>query len=129
MQEEVVLVSRRGRVGIITLNRPQLLNALNDEVMDRLGAALLAFDADGAIGTIVIEGSPRAFVAGADIAVMANWTYSDVYNSSFITRNWETIRQIRKPVIACVAGLALGGGCELALSCDLVVAGRSAKFG
>ncbi len=129
MQEEVILVSRQDRVGIITLNRPKVLNALNDELMDRLGAALIAFDADQAIGVIVIEGSSRAFAAGADIAVMANWTYSDVYNSNFITRNWETIRQIRKPVIASVAGLALGGGCELALSCDVIVAGRGAKFG
>ena len=129
MQEEVILVSRQDRVGIITLNRPKVLNALNDVLMDRLGAALIAFDADQSIGVIVIEGSSRAFAAGADIAVMANWTYSDVYNSNFITRNWETIRHIRKPVIASVAGLALGGGCELALSCDILVAGRSAKFG
>jgi len=129
VQEEVILVSRQDRVGIITLNRPKVLNALNDVLMDRLGAALIAFDADQSIGVIVIEGSSRAFAAGADIAVMANWTYSDVYNSNFITRNWETIRHIRKPVIASVAGLALGGGCELALSCDILVAGRSAKFG
>ncbi|MEI2736343.1 MAG: enoyl-CoA hydratase-related protein [Rhodoblastus sp.] len=128
MQEDVVLVEREGRVGIVTLNRPKVLNALNDEVMDRLGAALLALDADEAIGVIVIAGSARAFAAGADIAVMAEWTYSDVYNSNFVTRNWETIRQVRKPVIASVAGLAYGGGCELALSCDIIVAGRSAKF-
>lgn len=129
MQDHVILTARENRVGIITLNRPKVLNALNDELMDELGAALTAFDADESIGAIVIEGSSRAFAAGADIAVMANWTYSDVYNSNFITRNWEAIRQVRKPVIACVAGLALGGGCELALSCDIVVAGRSAKFG
>jgi len=128
VQEDVVLVEREGRVGIVTLNRPKVLNALNDEVMDRLGAALLALDADEAIGVIVIAGSARAFAAGADIAVMAEWTYSDVYNSNFVTRNWETIRQVRKPVIASVAGLAYGGGCELALSCDIIVAGRSAKF-
>ena len=128
MQEDVILVEREGRVGIVTLNRPKVLNALNDEVMDRVGAALLALDADEAIGVIVIAGSARAFAAGADIAVMAEWTYSDVYNSNFVTRNWETIRQIRKPVIASVAGLAYGGGCELALSCDIIVAGRSAKF-
>jgi len=128
VQEDVILVEREGRVGIVTLNRPKVLNALNDEVMDRLGAALLALDADEAIGVIVIAGSARAFAAGADIAVMAEWTYSDVYNSNFVTRNWETIRQVRKPVIASVAGLAYGGGCELALSCDIIVAGRSAKF-
>ncbi|MFO1134646.1 MAG: enoyl-CoA hydratase [Rhodoblastus sp.] len=128
MQEDVVLVEREGRVGVVTLNRPKVLNALNDDLMDKLGAALLALDADDAVGAIVIAGSPRAFAAGADIAVMAEWTYSDVYNSNFVTRNWETIRQIRKPVIASVAGLAYGGGCELALSCDIIVAGRSAKF-
>ena len=129
MQDDVLLVERRGRVGVITLNRPKVLNALNDALMEALGAALIAFDADADVGAIVIAGSQRAFAAGADIAAMADWTYSDVYNSNFITRNWETIRQIRKPVIAAVAGLALGGGCELALSCDIIVAGRSAKFG
>ena len=129
MRNDVILIRREGRIGLITLNRPKVLNALNDELMDKLGAALVAFDADASVGAIVIAGSPRAFAAGADIAAMANWTYSDVYNSNFITRNWETIRQIRKPVIASVAGLALGGGCELALSCDIIIAGRSAKFG
>lgn len=129
MPEDVILTARDGRVGIITLNRPKVLNALNDDLMNALGAALTAFDVDETIGVIVLEGSARAFAAGADIAVMANWTYSDVYNSNFITRNWEAIRQIRKPVIASVAGLALGGGCELALSCDIIIAGRSAKFG
>ncbi|HRY03521.1 MAG TPA: enoyl-CoA hydratase [Beijerinckiaceae bacterium] len=129
MQDHVIITARENRVGIITLNRPKVLNALNDEVMNALGAALTAFDADDSIGVIVIEGSSRAFAAGADIAVMANWSYSDVYSSNFITRNWETIRQVRKPVIASVAGLALGGGCELALSCDIIVAGRGAKFG
>lgn len=129
MQDKVVLIEREGRVGVVTLNRPKVLNALNDEVMDELGAALLDLDADDAIGAIVIAGLQRAFAAGADIAVMADWTYSDVYGRNFITRNWETIRQIRKPVIASVGGLALGGGCELALSCDIIVAGRSAKFG
>jgi len=129
VQDHVIITARENRVGIITLNRPKVLNALNDEVMNALGAALTAFDADDSIGVIVIEGSSRAFAAGADIAVMANWSYSDVYSSNFITRNWETIRQVRKPVIASVAGLALGGGCELALSCDIIVAGRGAKFG
>lgn len=129
MQDHVIITARENRVGIITLDRPKVLNALNDEVMNALGAALTAFDADDSIGVIVIEGSSRAFAAGADIAVMANWSYSDVYSSNFITRNWETIRQVRKPVIASVAGLALGGGCELALSCDIIVAGRGAKFG
>ncbi|NPU66378.1 MULTISPECIES: enoyl-CoA hydratase [Bradyrhizobium] len=129
MQDEVILIERNGRVGLVTLNRPKVMNALNDELMDRLGAALLDLDADDAIGAIVIAGSAKAFAAGADIAAMADWGYSDVYNSNFITRNWETIRRVRKPVIAAVAGLALGGGCELALACDIIVAGRSAKFG
>ena len=129
MRENVILTKRDGRIGVVTLNRPKVLNALNDALMDELGAALLAFDRDEDIGAIVITGSQRAFAAGADIAVMTDWTYSDVYNSNFITRNWETIRQVRKPVIASVAGLALGGGCELALACDIIIAGRSAKFG
>ena len=124
MKEEVVIVECAGRVGIVTLNRPRVLNALNDELMDALGAALLAFDADEQIGSIVIAGSPRAFAAGADVSA----TYSDVYRCNFITRNWETIRQVRKPVIASVAGLAMGGGCELALACDIVIAARNATF-
>ncbi|ABE38782.1 cyclohex-1-ene 1-carbonyl-CoA hydratase [Rhodopseudomonas palustris BisB5] len=128
MPENVIIVEREGRVGIVTLNRPEVLNALNDELMDALGAALLAFDADDGIGAIVIAGTARAFAAGADIAGMAEWSYSDVYSSNFITRNWETIKRVRKPVLASVAGLAFGGGCELALACDIIVAARSAKF-
>lgn len=124
----VILSHTQGRVGVITLNRPKQLNALNDALMDALGAALLAFDADPAIGAIVITGSDKAFAAGADIAVMADWSYMDVYQSDFITRNWETIRRVRKPVIAAVAGFAMGGGCELALSCDVIVAAESAQF-
>ncbi len=128
MEVQLVLVERIGRVGIVTLNRPQQLNALNDTVMDRLGVALLALDADEGIGAIVLTGGAKAFAAGADIAAMANWSYRDVYRSEFLTRNWETIRRVRKPVIAAVAGFAMGGGCELALSCDLIVAAQSAKF-
>jgi cyclohex-1-ene-1-carboxyl-CoA hydratase len=128
METQPVLVETRGRVGVITLNRPQQLNALNDALMDALGAALLAFDADDAIGAIVITGSAKAFAAGADIAVMADWSYMDVYQSDFITRNWETIRRVRKPVIAAVAGFVMGGGCELALACDIIIAADTAKF-
>jgi enoyl-CoA hydratase len=129
MNTEVpVLTETIGRVGLITLNRPKQLNALNDALMDALGQALLAFDADDRIGAIVITGSAKAFAAGADIAAMADWTYMDVYRSDFITRNWEAIRRVRKPVLAAVAGFAMGGGCELALACDIVIAAESAKF-
>ncbi len=115
--------------GLITLNRPQQLNALNDGLMDELGQALAAFDADPLIGSIVLTGSDRAFAAGADIAVMAALSYMDAYKGNFITRNWERIRDVRKPVIAAVAGFCLGGGCELAMMCDLLIAADTAKFG
>ncbi|WP_090138414.1 enoyl-CoA hydratase [Limnohabitans sp. DM1] len=128
MSESPILSTRHGRVGVITLNRPAQLNALNDALMDALGHALLSLDADPDIGAIVITGSDKAFAAGADIAVMADWSYMDVFQSGFITRNWETIRQVRKPVIAAVAGYAMGGGCELALACDIVIAAESAQF-
>ena len=128
MSESPILSTRHGRVGVITLNRPAQLNALNDALMDALGQALLGLDADPDIGAIVITGSDKAFAAGADIAVMADWSYMDVFQSGFITRNWETIRQVRKPVIAAVAGYAMGGGCELALACDIVIAAESAQF-
>ena len=116
-------------VGIITLNRPKALNALNGALMDELGAALKAFDADEAIGCMVITGSEKAFAAGADISAMAKFTFAGVYKEDFITRNWETVRSIRKPVIAAVSGFALGGGCELAMMCDFVIAADNAKFG
>ena len=128
MPEHPVLVESIGRVGVITLNRPKRLNALDDALMDALGAALLAYDADDGIGAIVITGGAKAFAAGADIAAMVDWSYIDVYRSDFITRNWETIRRVRKPVIAAVAGYAMGGGCELALACDIVIAAESARF-
>ncbi|PTT35881.1 enoyl-CoA hydratase [Acidovorax sp. HMWF018] len=128
MNDALVLTETRGRVGVITLHRPQQLNALNDALMDQLSAALLAFDAEDDVGAIVLTGSTKAFAAGADIAVMADWSFMDVYRGAFITRNWETIRQVRKPVLAAVAGFAMGGGCELALACDIIVAAESARF-
>ena len=118
-----------GRVGIVTLNRPKQLNALNDQLMDELGAALKAFDADPAIGCAIITGSEKAFAAGADIGTMASYSFADVYKGDYITRNWEQIRSIRKPVIAAVSGFALGGGCELAMMCDFIIAADNARFG
>ncbi|SMG60005.1 enoyl-CoA hydratase [Paraburkholderia susongensis] len=129
MAYENILVETRGRVGLITLNRPKALNALNDALMDELGTALREFDADEAIGAIVVTGSEKAFAAGADIGMMATYTYMDVYKGDYITRNWETVRSIRKPIIAAVAGFALGGGCELAMMCDIIFAADTAKFG
>jgi len=127
--ENIEVRTEGGAVGIITLNRPKALNALNGALMDELGAALKAFDADEAIGCMVITGSEKAFAAGADISAMAKFTFAGVYKEDFITRNWETIRSIRKPVIAAVSGFALGGGCELAMMCDFVIAADNAKFG
>src|SRR3974390_3312658 len=119
----------RGRVGLITLNRPKALNALNDALMDELGDCLSAFDANEGVGVIVITGGPKAFAAGADIAAMKDWSYMDVYKTNFVSRNWERLRSVRKPVIAAVAGYALGGGCELAMMCEIVIAADSARFG
>ncbi|AOR68286.1 enoyl-CoA hydratase [Burkholderia stabilis] len=129
MAYENILVETRGRVGLVTLNRPKALNALNDALMDELGDALKAFDADDDIGAIVVTGSEKAFAAGADIGMMATYSYMDVYRGDYITRNWETVREIRKPIIAAVSGFALGGGCELAMMCDIIFAADTAKFG
>jgi len=129
MAPENILVETRGRVGLVTLNRPKVLNALNDSLMNELGDALAAFDADEAIGAIVITGNDKAFAAGADIGVMKDRSFRDVYMGQYITRNWERLRSIRKPVIAAVAGYALGGGCELAMMCDILIAADTAKFG
>jgi enoyl-CoA hydratase len=126
---ELITVTTEGRVGIVTLNRPKQLNALNDQLMTELGTALKAFDADDNIGCMVITGSEKAFAAGADIGAMATYSFTDVYKGDYITRNWETIRSIRKPVIAAVSGFALGGGCELAMMCDFIIAADNAKFG
>ena len=117
------------KVGVITLNRPKQLNALNDQLMDELGAALKAFDADEKIGCTIVTGSEKAFAAGADIGAMARYSFADAYKGDYITRNWEQIRAIRKPVIAAVSGYALGGGCELAMMCDFIIAADNAKFG
>jgi enoyl-CoA hydratase len=117
------------KVGIITLNRPKQLNALNDQLMTELGNALKAFDADPTIGCMIITGSEKAFAAGADIGAMASYTFADVYKGDYITRNWEQIRGVRKPVIAAVSGFALGGGCELAMMCDFIIAADNARFG
>jgi enoyl-CoA hydratase len=131
--ETFILTDLRGdgarRTALITLNRPQQLNALNDGLMDQLGEALLRFDADPAVGCIVITGSAKAFAAGADIGVLARHDFISAYTTDLITRNWEHIRRVRKPVIAAVAGFALGGGCELAMMCDVVLAADNAKFG
>jgi enoyl-CoA hydratase len=129
MAYENILVETRDKVGIVQLNRPKALNALNDKLMDELGVALQQFDSDDNIGCIVITGSEKAFAAGADIAAMAGYSFMDVFKGDYITRNWEHIRRIRKPVIAAVAGYALGGGCELAMMCDFIIAAETAKFG
>lgn len=129
MDYATILVETQGKVGVIRLNRPKALNALNDQLMDELGHALFGFDADDGIGCIVLTGSEKAFAAGADIGAMANYTYMDAFKGNYISRNWEQIRTIRKPVIAAVAGYALGGGCELAMMCDFIIAADTAKFG
>src|SRR5262252_7003454 len=129
MAYENLLVETRGRVGLVRLNRPKQLNALNDALMDELGDALTKLDADEGIGAVVITGSDKAFAAGADIGAMKDWGYMDVYKGDYISRNWEALKSVRKPVIAAVAGFALGGGCELAMMCDLLIAADTAKFG
>jgi enoyl-CoA hydratase len=124
-----ILVETRGPVGLITLNRPQALNALCDALVRELGAALDAFEADDAVGAVLITGSPKAFAAGADIKEMVGRSFPGVYLNDFITSGWERISTCRKPIVAAVAGFALGGGCELAMMCDTIIAADSAKFG
>ncbi len=129
MSYEFILTKVKGRVGIVTLNRPKQMNALNAKLMQELGAALYAFDADDGIGCMIVTGSEKAFAAGADIVAMKDWSFIDVYKSNYITRDWEHLRNIRKPVIAAAAGYALGGGNELAMMCDIVIAADNAQFG
>jgi enoyl-CoA hydratase len=129
MSYENILVETRGKVGLITLNRPKALNALSPELMRELTAALVEFEGDESIGAIVVTGSEKAFAAGADIKAMKEWGYMDVYKADYITAEWETVARCRKPVIAAVAGYALGGGCELAMMCDFILAADTAKFG
>ena len=126
---EMIEVETHGPVGLIRLNRPKALNALCDQLMEELGTQLRAFDADPAIGAIVLTGNERAFAAGADIKEMRDRSYPAVYGDDFIGKRWETVLEIRKPVIAAVAGFALGGGCELAMMCDIILAADTAKFG
>lgn len=133
MAYECILTDVRGdgplKTGVITLNRPKQMNALNDQLMDELGEALLAFDLDATIGSIIVTGSEKAFAAGADISAMADYDHMEAFHRQHISRNWETMRQVRKPVIAAVAGFALGGGCEVAMMCDVVLAADNARFG
>ncbi len=124
-----ILVRTEGRVGVITLNRPQALNALNTALMDEVTVAIDAFEADDAVRCMILTGSEKAFAAGADISEMAPKSFADVYKEDFITRNWERASRTRKPIIAAVAGFALGGGCELAMMCDFIIAADNAKFG
>ncbi len=128
MAYETILVDTKGKVGVITLNRPKVLNALSLELSGELSAALAAFDEDDKVGCILITGSEKAFAAGADITEMQPMSYMDAYSSDF-GANWEQVTKTRKPMIAAVAGYALGGGCELAMMCDMIIAADSAKFG
>ena len=129
MGYEFITAEVKGRVALITLNRPKQLNALAPKLMQELGAALYGFDADDGIGAILITGSDKAFAAGADIGAMKDFDFQHAYRTNYITRDWEHIRNVRKPVIAAVAGYALGGGCELAMMCDIIIAAESARFG
>jgi enoyl-CoA hydratase len=129
MTYENILVTQHGKVALITLNRPKALNALSPDLTRELGEALKLLEQDPRTAAVVLTGSEKAFAAGADIKVMKDWSYMDVYKSNFITATWESIVSFRKPTIAAVAGYALGGGCELAMMCDFIIAADNAKFG
>ena len=129
MDAPLVKTEVRGRVGLLTLNRPKALNALSNDVIAELAAAMRAFDADENIGAMVLTGSEKAFAAGADIGAMQGWSYMDVYKQDYLGGDWESLKRIRKPIIAAVAGYALGGGCELAMLCDFIIAAENARFG
>jgi enoyl-CoA hydratase len=129
MAYECILTEADGNVGVVTLNRPDALNAFNKQLMDEVTEAVRAFEADDAIGCIVVTGSEKAFAAGADIKEISSKSYVDAMNEQLVTANWEEVTRARKPVIAAVNGYALGGGCELALMCDFIIAGDNAKFG
>ncbi len=129
MSYQTILVEIKNRVGFVTLNRPAVLNALNDQMIDELGQALVEFDANEQVSVVLLMGGEKAFAAGADITAMASCSFAEVFKSNLISRNWDIIKAIRKPIIAAVSGFALGGGCELVMMCDIVVASETAKFG
>ena len=129
MSAALVKIETRGRVGLLVLDRPKALNALNNYVVAELAAALSTFDADPGIGAVVLTGSEKAFAAGADIDAMRNWSYTDVFNQDYLGHDWEALRRIRKPIVAAITGYALGGGCELAMLCDFIIAAENARFG